>query len=283
MRTPRIKAPTAPRSDSEPLSAADGSFVPLAALQNAIRFWWFLALMVIFGGLVGFLIHLSRPPIYEATAQFSASIDYVATGPMTQFEEDTALNAVNDLLYSDQVAQMVADQLKTEGLSEDVASLKQSAVMERRVNVFVLRVRAADPQRAGQIASAWLKQGQVVLQDSYQHALAADRLNRYLLSLENCLTQSVETEPVSVPCSPARFAEIQSDMSQAGKALAEERQASHELFSGLTIGPTDGPAVNSRPVIFGRNQVVMAGALIGFLVGVWLIQLGLPARLWKRS
>lgn len=274
MHSPRIEAPAASRPED--------AFAPLAVIQNAIHFWWFVSLLVVIGGLGGWLFHRTHPPVYEAKAQIPIGIDYVATGPLTQYEEDTSLDGVNYLLNSPAVAQQVVDQLKKEGIQMDLSQLRQISVMERNVDLLVLRIRASDPQVALHIASIWTELGRAALLESYRHAVQADHINRYMLSLENCLSQTASSESTSGLCSQSSFAEIQSALRDAGKSLAEERLASHGLFAGLAIGPADQAQVSSKPVIYDRNQVVFAGSLIGFLLGVWLLQLGIPAR-WVKS
>jgi hypothetical protein len=263
----------------------DDHFVPLAVLQTAIHFWWLVSLLATAGGWFGWLAHRTLPPVYEAVAHFSTSIDYVSTGPLTQFEEDTAINVVGNVIYSNNVAQRVIDQAAAEGIPIRMAELKKAAVLERRVNVWDLRVRNTDPQVAVRLANLWAEQGQTALVESYQHALQADRLNRYLQSLESCLAKAAASEPANGQCSSARFSEIEKDMQTAGKAFYQERIASRGLFSGLTIGPVDQAAAADGPVLYGRNQMVLAGCFIGFLLGILLVQTGIPARLpaWRHA
>ncbi len=256
----------------------EDGFIPLAALRTAFRFWWFIFLLAAVGGFAGWLAHRAQPPVYEAVGHFSTTIDYVATGPMTQFEEDTAINVVGDVINSVNVVQAVVDQAAAEGIQTSVVDLKKAAVLERRVNVWDLRVRNADPRVAERLANLWVEQGQKVLLEAYQHALQADRWDRYLQSLENCLAKAASSEPGSGQCSKGRFAEIQGDLQSAGSQYAQERIASLGLFSGLVIGPVDRALATPGPVIFQRSQMVLAGCFIGLLLGIGLLQLGIPGR-----
>jgi hypothetical protein len=208
----------------------------MTALLNAMRFWWFIVLLAVAGGGVAWLLHLTRPPVYEAAAQFSAGIDYVSTGPLTQFEEDTAFNAVGDLLFS--LKPVVANQASTEGILIQGKDLRNNFTFERKVNVWVVRIRSTDPKTANLLAAIYAEQGRAALLESYQHTQAADRLGGYMQSLETCLSQSAVSETVDVLCSHYRLAEIQNDLQAAGKAYDQERVASHGPFSGLMIGPS---------------------------------------------
>lgn len=272
-RVPVVDAGAAPGA-----LALNGAFAPLTALHQAMRFWWFIVLLAVAGGLMAWLLHLTRPPIYEAGVQFTAGIDYVSTGPLTQFEEDTALNAVGDLLSSSNVLQIVAQKAQGEGISIQQAQLRGQLTFERRVNTWVVRVRSTNPNTADRLAAIYAEQGRAALLQGYQHALAADRLDRYLHSLENCLTQSAAIETVNVACSRPHFTEIQADLQKAGAAYDQERLASGDLFSGLLIGPSGVAYQAGKPVLFTLNQMVLAGCLIGFLIGIWLVQWNIPAR-----
>jgi hypothetical protein len=258
------------------IPAGDDAFAPWFALQTALRFWWFLFLLVIAGGLVAWLVNRAQPPLYEAVARFSANIDYVSTGPLTQYEEDTALNGIGNVILG--VAQEVVDRAKAGGIHTSLVELKRASVLERRFDIWELRVRNSNPQVAEQLANLWVEQGEAALKDGYQHALQADHLNHYLLSMENCLAKTAASEPASAQCSQARFAQIQADIRDAGDALAKERLASRGMFSGVMIGPVDRASLPDRPVIYNRSQMILAGCLIGFLLGVLLLQFKAPAR-----
>jgi hypothetical protein len=253
-------------------------FAALEALQAALRYWWFVFLLAIIGGGIGWLVTLTRPPIYEATGRFSANIDYVVTGPLTQFEEDTALNGIGDVLYSNEVVKKVVDRAAAEGIHTSLVELKRSAVLERRFNVWDLRVRNPDPGVAERLANLWIDQGQAALLEGYQHAIQADHLNRYLASLESCLAEMASSEPAAGQCSSSRFLQIQAELQEAGKALYQERLASRGLFAGVLIGPVDRASGMARLVIYNRNQVVLSCCLIGFLLGIVLVQVGVPER-----
>ncbi len=272
-----------PESDPGPISEDVDGFSPGWILSNAFRLWWVILALTLAGGALGLLFHRLNPPVYEATGRFSASIDFVLTGPLTQFEEDTALNKIGDLIGSQPVLDAVVEQAAAEGMAVTATDLRRMAVIERRLNTWDLRVRHTDPVFAGRIASIWVDEGQAILLDSYEHALRADSLNRSLRSLENCLAVTAASEPSHALCSRARFSEIQADLAEAGAALYQERIASRGLFAGLTIGPADAAVVGERPVLYRQNQLVLAGGLLGMLLGIGLVESVSLARRAKRN
>lgn len=259
------------------------AFAPLNALVNVIRFWWVIFILMIAGGLVGWLFHMAKPPVYEAVAHFSASIDFVSTGPLTQYEEDVALNAVGGVFASKTVVQEVIDQAAAQGIQTSRRQLLGESAVERKLNTWDIRVRDTDPVEAEQIANLWVTHGHKVLRESYQHALEAERLNRYLRSLEDCLAQTGASQQVNVPCSSDSLGEVQEEIHRAGALYDQARLDSQGIFYGLTIGSAEQADLLPDPVIYDRNQMVLAGCLIGMLVGAGLVQLGIPARWLKRD
>jgi hypothetical protein len=214
-----LPEPAVTPKDPLPVVDADG-IAPLLALQTALRFWWLLASLMIMGGVGGWLFHKARPPVYEAVVNFSAGIDFVQTGNMTQFEEDVALNAIGDLLRSERVVNQVVDQANARGLAVDYQSLRRMTQTERKMNVQNLRVQNNDVTLAEQVANIWVEVGWATLNEAYQHAVQAERLDRYLRGLETCLEKAVVTEPTQVVCGTLRFDEVQRSLAEAGRALA---------------------------------------------------------------
>jgi hypothetical protein len=261
----------------------DVGFSPLDMIDQALRYWWFMVILILLGGMAGFLAHRVRPPVYEAAGQFTASIDYVATGPLTQYDEDVALNAIGNVISSAQVLDRVVSRAAGEDIQVDRASLRKMAVVERKFTTWDVRVRDTDAGRAKRIAEIWIEEGQALLLESYSHALQAKQLSQYMTSLENCLGESVSSEPSSVYCNPSRLVEIQKELERAGEQFIQERKESYGLFSGLTIGPESIPVLALGPVMYGRNQLVLAGSVIGLLLGIWLFSIGVPARWLKRN
>lgn len=254
-------------------------FVPLAVLEHAFRYWWVLAALIVLGGLGGLLAHSFNPPLYEATAEFSIAIDYVSTGPMTQYAEDLAINTAGHIFDSKDTLQILVDQANREGITINLAGIYDKVRLERRFSIWTLRVRDPDPSVAARIAEIWLREGGALLRQRYQHALQAQQLERYLQSQESYLAKLAARELFFEPGNAARFADIQGNLKEAGAALFQERLASQGMFAGLTLGPVNAPEVSSRPVTLNRNLYVALGGLLGMVVGIVLVELAAHKRL----
>jgi len=59
--------------------------------------------------------------------------------------------------------------------------------------------------------------------------------------------------------------------------------ASKGLFVGLLLGPSQMEGVLNEPVLFNRNLVILAGAIIGLLLGTALMQARIPARFFESN
>jgi hypothetical protein len=249
-------------------------FIPLVVLENAFRYWWLVALFIFAGGLGGLLVNTLNAPLYEATAQFSVAIDFVSTGPLSQYEEDLAINAAGNIFVSTEVLQRVVDQAVNEGINTSLADLHDQIFIERNFSVWNIRVRDRNPETAEKLTAIWMNQGETILLQSYQHAIKADQLERYILSQEFCLKKLVASEPPSDLCNSTQFTEIQKNLLDAGAAIYQERQASRGIFAGLTPGPFNAPVLSPEPVSVARNQSVFLGSLLGLIISIVFIESG---------
>ncbi len=209
-------------------------YSPLDTINQALHFWWFLFALAVTGGLVGFLFHQARPPVYESVGRLTGGIDYVSTGPLTQYDEDVALNTVGNILYSGVVFDRVVEKARLEGISLDRAGFMKMATMERKFTTWDLRVRSTDAHLAFRLANLWVEEGQVVIEEGYRHAVQADQLNRYIKTLENCLGRSVSSEPSGGLCVHTRFEEIQADLDAFMEQYNIERTNQGRYCQGRT-------------------------------------------------
>lgn len=255
---------------------------PLLSLQNALHYWWVLAALTALGALLGWAAHLTRPVLYESIRGLPIGFDYVSTGPMTQFEEDIAMEVVSGLLTAQDVMERTVARLNETGLDLDPLAMRKMAIVERRLNVWELRIRAEDPAVAEQIASTWMEEAHAVISESYGHAVLAESLARYARSLETCLARSAASEPASGQCSGASITNVQEELVKVGEQMAQERNASRALFVGMRIGDPEMIVAAERPIRYGRAGFALGGAIIGLILGIVLVETGLVQRLLGR-
>ena len=248
------------------------TFNPTDALNRVLRRWWLLAILTIAGGLLGLLFNALRPQPYEAGFRITTAIEVANSGELTQYQEDITYEAVGALLLSPSLKEAVIQQAGAEGLAMQADYLNRNATVERKLATWQVRVRHTDAQSAEMIAAIWLRLADAEIKRAYAEAIQADGLARYLDSMENCLARASLTPPSYGLCSQANLEQVQVEIQRTGKQLAEARLSSRGLSSSLSIDQAEADLIPAHPVSDQRGQQVLAGALIGFLIGLWALQ-----------
>ncbi len=248
-------------------------FSPRRAAQGVLEKWWLIVLLAVLGGLLGLLFHFQRQPLYQATVSFSADVDYSQTGPLPDRNLDQIMGAVSNLFTSSRTREQVAQAALAQGIQTDRASLREMAVLERRLSVFQIHIRHADPQTAASLANLWGQLGIAELQRAHDYALQARSWSEIMDTLTGCAPYpeppTAEFESCRIPLGHTIDGELAEARQQRQQALWEARGISPALIFALT----EEAELPVRPVQFGRNTVVFWGAAIGFMAGVGLVGL----------
>jgi hypothetical protein len=245
---------------------------------TALRRWWVIAAAVLLGGLVGWSFHALRPTVYEARFEVLLNLDQVSSGELERFEEDIAFDAAGVILGGPQTVEQAAAAAVEAGIPVTPAELAEMSSVERRRSTWMVRVRDTDPQRAKRLAEIWLETGYAELQDAYGHAQQAERLQRSLNSLENCLARTANSTPAEGLCGLGSLAALQLELEHGGILLIEEQLAARGLPGFIMVGAAERAVVPPRAVANQRGFLVMAGALIGLVLGIWASQVRVRPR-----
>lgn len=141
---------------------SNDEFIPLDHFYRIVRFWWVVVLLTVIGGGIGYIVHLSKSPLYEAKATFMASIDYnkidfeqFTPSPyeLTQYDEDISLAMVDVSLR--RVLPQVVMFAQQNGLEVDISGLLNRSIIERLHAFWTVRVRDPNPERAQKIVNYW--------------------------------------------------------------------------------------------------------------------------------
>lgn len=249
-----------------------GDFSPRSVYFQLLRRWWWSAVCILLGAMAGWGFSRFVPPLYEARSTFSFNIDYSQTGLLTDVQEDQALEAAGDLLKSTEVKTLTQTALSSNGLQLSDADIKKSVIIERRNNAWLVIIRRSNPTEAGDIAAAWGDSFDKVYSEAYRHAISADGLQRYLKSLENCLQETAAVDPVQPVCQPGGLESIQAELSRTGNAISQERKAAKNLFAGMLYEWSGRAELLPAAVRFDSGRFILFGALVGFIISLWLIQ-----------
>jgi len=258
------------------------SFSPRERALNFLAYWWVIAAAAILGGLIGLGVFSLKKPVFEAEATLTMGINFARTGILEQYDKDLALGTAAGIIYSTDVIDRLITDAAQQGINIDFATLVNSSNLERKAAQWTLRVRHNDPGTASFLTNHWLELGMGALDEAYVHALAANALLERIDSVEECL-ELVAANPVVPICPYSTLAELQAEFSALSSQYLREKQASRALFPEMTYQIDQQTEIPTEPVLYGRNNLVLAGLLIGFLIGIGLTSTDLPVRWFKRD
>ena len=262
----------------------DKEFYPRDTLEQAIRSWWLVVVLMVLGGAAGLIFSMMHPPLYDAKAVFTTSIDVTRTGQMTDVEVDQAIGIVGDIISSSVVTEQVVQKVKSAGISIDTANFNGMASTDRKNYQWEVHIITSNPNTAMLIANVWADVATSSLDSAYQHALLAQGYQRYLDSLESCLEQTAVNEPAQSICNRSNLANIQLELAKTGSLVKQEKQASQGLLPIMLVSLSNKAELPSKPAVFGRSSKRFLRR-IGWrlLLAVWAIYLGLPESVYREK
>lgn len=239
---------------------------PIEEFEKIIRRWWWVAVLTLVGGLLGWGAHFLLPPVYEARSVIVVDVDFQQTGPLEELEQDQLVWAAIHLFYSKGVIAAA-----NEAAADEYPRMKplvplENAIIERRRSELYLTVRGDHAEAAAFAANRWAEAAYAALQQAHQNAVDAFALREYIAALETCPAAPQETT-VTGFCGQFTPQQIQAEVALVSAQIEHETQASAGIVPaiGYTLGdPAETPA---SPVSYNRWLMMMGGALIGFVVG----------------
>jgi len=246
------------------------SIIPFDLFKLTASRWWLILLMMIFGSLLGLFFHSFTPPIFEAQARFVVTIDYTRTGYLSDIQEDQAMRSVGSLIGSDIILQRTVVSAHSSGLEISFDELKQESALERGEFEWFIRIRDKDAHKAAELVNLWADQANQELKDTSIHALRADELLNYLDSIETCLQRTTLGNDSKAPCTFPNLNTILEEIQKTGEKAYQEKELSKGLMLALSVNLSEKSQVPKSPVIFNRNAFVLAGSLIGLIVGAFI-------------
>lgn len=250
-------------------------YIPKDDLDYTLRRWWLLVLMMLIGAGIGWIFSQIHPPIYEAQAEITISIDVSRTGTLTGENQDMLIDAAGDIIGAPEVMAALESEL-------DPPAVRQF-YLERKADRFALRVVGQNPQRIERAAKRWSDLAISALDQASQHVIAADILERYIRSLTACVEQIPSTFTGGEICGLPSINEVQETIAEAGAQYHQEIAGTRGLVPGVRYWLSREARTAEKPVQYNRKYLLLGGALIGFSIGLWLLHIRFPDRLWRRS
>ena len=255
---------------------------PVEELELYLHYWWWLVVTAILGAGLGLAFSFARPPLYVGEAQIITAIDFNRTGALDDIARDQLLGAAEDLMTVPATFAASAEDAARAGYDLDAAEFRKIAVVERSLYTWTLRILHDNPSTASDLANIWANQSFRRLEEAYRHAVSAESLLRKADGLGGCLGQAAFIEPGQPLCGYLNFSELQNELEITSSAAQVERSAAMGLSTAMTYALGDPADPQVQPVRNSRAILLLAGTLIGLVVGVFTISIAIPQKILHR-
>jgi len=117
--------------------------------------WLLVFACMIAGALLGALLSLALPPVYEARALVSTNLELVQDANITEIMLDAEINHIGELVFHPEVVSALIEKEASLGNALTLEQLKKITSVERQLMNTVIKVRDQNPEVAARIASEW--------------------------------------------------------------------------------------------------------------------------------
>jgi hypothetical protein len=244
---------------------------------RALQRWWLVAALCILGGLAGLVFSLFQAPIYEGKVVFSISIDTDHLIGLQKYQEDELIGYTTTFIESTAVRSVTVSQAQAEGITLNLADFTSRAILERQLYRVVLRVRHSNPQTAARLANLWAETAEDYLSRAVLLTETEESVRQHLAVMQTCAAQFAQDS-----CGFATLESLRAEIDRI-QLQYPEGKFSQGISPWVIIRLTEMAQIPSAPVRFEQGGLVLAGALVGFLLAVWLLAARIPERLLERG
>ena len=220
------------------------------AMDRTLTRWWIIVLFMTLGGITGWIVHFFQPAEYQATAVMTITMDF-KDRVLTQYEQDYAFSAAGNIIRSTDVIDKTIAGAQASGYPVEMDQIRSQMLAEGKQSSWELHVRNRDPELAAELANLWAKTANAALNAALEHAILAEQI-------QNQISNSTSSQPNSG--TPTLSGE-----------LVQEQQLSGGVISIMRFALTSIATVPDKPVLYNLGVMVLAGACIGFIVSLWLV------------
>ena len=231
-----------------------------------IHNWRKCAILMIIGGIAGFLLFYVLPHTYSASVYLTTAIDHNRTGSLDELEEDRMLGIAEDIINSDLVLQSVCKNLN--GCTTE--EFRKNVRIERTVDYWSLTVSSKDAIVAVTQARLWLETAFTALTASQSHARQAEMLEIRSAGLESCVQDSVNGIP-PVVCDEPDFETLLNQLRETGEEITQERLLSHGISSAILFGPMNLDHIDLKQSGSSHGFLTFFGSMIGLFLFLFSI------------
>jgi len=258
---------------------------PRQLLEHALRFWWVIAGCMLLGGCAAWVFSLFHTPVYEATALYDASVDTDQLAqelnvspsqvPMDFTSQNDLLTPVEDIFYLPEVVNQLVASAKGEGISltEKDFFTSNTFYIDRKGARWLISVRRTDPNSATQLANLWVTTADAVIREALPHSVHALALQSQRTLIQKCFSGSDFAQANQCAgTSIASSSDLDTTLTNLEQQILSEEQAGRKIDPAVQVAFIQPAKLPTHPVLNNPFLMIMAGALIGVLIGVLLVQ-----------
>ena len=231
--------------------------------------WLWVVAAAMIGALAGLAVAYLRPPLYEASAVIAIGIDRSRADVPDDITVRQAFDRVRGLLLADDTlegaAALSVERGDAESPVESIRALIERIRLSERPDGWVLAVVGRDAIEVERLAQAWADVSLVQLQAASYHATRAAEWQDVLYEASCQLVAPPDgSEPARWLC---RSAPPLGESASIPASILAEVEASRGILPAVTYSVLRGSSGTARAVVWGRGSLVLAGALVGLVVG----------------
>jgi uncharacterized protein involved in exopolysaccharide biosynthesis len=233
--------------------------------------WPILVGLALLGGIIGFLLSYTLPPIYESKAIMAVGLDFDRDPPVEEKEQDRAESKVSALIQSDAVLEETLELLHQDSsiefqlpALEELSSLVQ---VRKYFSHWHLAISHEDPVLVTEIVNVWAVVAEDALWEAYSHAQSALRLQEQLDGLQSRLEDLI-VQANSKPEITEQIVELEESILQLEQDIRNEVQLSQGVVTSLTFNLTNAAQLPDQPKTRARGDLILAGSFLGLLAGI---------------
>jgi len=245
------------------------SYTPREHLLQIYRGWWLIALLGLIGGLSGRLVYAAREPIYASSIEFAVTIDTAQTGPLSEREYDRLQHAFGRVLNARDILDQTLSEAALEGIEFDIPTFRSIVVQEWRGSVWEYTVRHTDPETARTLAEIWGETAVTALETALAHAIEARNFRGYMDALITCGDPALT--PGSNTCVLPPYEDIEQELAALTVHWEDAVAKSRGLIPAVAFEQTRTAELAKAPATSGQATLVFSGAVLGILIGIWVI------------
>jgi hypothetical protein len=238
-------------------------------IQDWMSIWPRLLLSMIIGGIVGYVLSISRPPLYEASASLQVSVDHHRALIPDDYTLVRAFDKVRLIFLADETVGKVLQTYSSLGDSEfsiqTVDDFRSSIRLAQRGEGFQLSVYSDSPKEASELVNLWGEVGLAEIEVATRHAMRAAEYQSALYGTWcEITTRDIESESQTIWV--CKYGEDQIDPDELEEGILEEVRKSRGILPVFSFSWIEKSSPPEKPITWTAGWFVICGALIGFIL-----------------